>query len=348
VVADNLKGMFDRVLRNKVRMGNFETTDQDMLCIRSLLHFPEAPFSVADFCAGSGKALEVLTQESSAVTFGIEPNEEKYLELRERANVALFGGYEECRVSKDVFRLMYLNPPYDNDSETVDSKVERKEKRFLRQLLQYVSVDGLLVYNIPRGRMTKDIVTMLVANLDDIRVYQSHDDTYHQVYTIGRKRAEKFINRNEVQRILTLMEEDSQLERLPFLEEPIYKVYSGNIKLKLFRSSHMDVDHVSEVSRNSALTRQGMEWSTPKKPSEKRQPLLPDKEMHRVLRMASGKLNGKVGKGNLLHVLKGIVKKETVETTDDSPKETVITEREVFKITFKLVDRHGNMRTIES
>jgi hypothetical protein len=347
MAADNLKGMFDRVLRNKVRMGNFETTDKDMVCIRSFFRFPDQPFSVADFCAGSGRALEVLTQETSAVTFGIEPNEEKYMELRKRANNALFGGYEECRISRDTFRLMYLNPPYDSDSETVDSKVERKEKRFLRHLLQYLSVDGIIVYNIPRTRMTKDIVNMLVANLDDIRVYQSHDDTYHQVYTIGRKRAEKFINRNEVQRILSLMEEGSDLERLPHLEEPIFKVYPGSVTPKLFRSFHMDVDQVREVSRISALTHKGMEWTTPKKPSEKLQPLLPDKEMHRVLRMASGKLNGKVGKGDLLHVLKGVVKKEIVETVDDNPKETVITEREVFKITFKIVDRYGNMRTIQ-
>lgn len=340
--------MFDRVVRNKVRMGNYETTDEDMSCIRSLLHFPLQPFSVADFCAGSGRALEVLTQGTSAVTFGIEPNEEKYLELRNRSHNALFGGYEECRISRDTFRLMYLNPPYDSDSETVDSKVERKEKRFLRQLLQYVSVDGILVYNIPRGRMTKDIINMLVANLDDIRVFQSHDDTYHQVYTIGKKRAKKFLDRNEVQKIMTLMEDDSNLERLPLLEEPLYRVYSGNIKLKLFRSSHMDIDQVREVSRSSTLTRKGMDWSTPKRPSERRQPLLPDKEMHRVLRMASGKLNGKVGKGDLLHVLKGVVKKESVETVEETPSETIITSTEVFKIKFKLVDRFGNMHTIQS
>lgn len=112
MAVDNMKGMFDRVQRNKVRMGNFETTDQDMLCVRSLLQFPHLPFSVADFCAGSGRALEVLTEESSAVSFGIEPNEEKYMELRSRIPHALYGGYEECRISRDTFRLMYLNPPY--------------------------------------------------------------------------------------------------------------------------------------------------------------------------------------------------------------------------------------------
>ncbi len=346
--ADNMKGMFDRVLRNKVRMGNFETTEKDMLSIRSLLQFPTAPFSVADFCAGSGRALEVLTEETAAVCFGIEPNEEKYLELRSRIPNALFGGYEECRISRDTFRLMYLNPPYDSDSETVDAKVERKEKRFLRHLLQYVSVDGILVYNIPRGRMKKDIVNMLVANLDDIRVYQSHDDTYHQVYTIGRKRKEKFIDRKVAQRILDLMEEGSELERLPLLEEPIYKVLPGGTTPKYFRSSRMDVDQVREVSINSSLTRKGMEWSTPKKPAAKLQPLLPDKEMHRVLRMASGRLNGKVGRGDLLHVLKGIVKKAVVSEAQEMENETVITETEVFRITFKVVDRHGNMRTIQS
>jgi hypothetical protein len=346
MAAEQMKGMFDRILHNKVRMGNYETTDRDMLSIRSLLHFPGAPFSVADFCAGSGKALEILMEDSAAVGFGIEPNEKKYLELRSRIPNALFGGYEECRISRDSFRLMYLNPPYDNDSEGVDDKLERKEKRFLRHLLQYVTVDGILVYNIPRGRMTSDIVKMLVANLDDIRVYQSHDDTYHQVYTIGRKRKEKFIDRNVTDRILALMEVGSELERLPLLDEPIYKVLSGSATPKLFRSNRMDVEQVQEVSRASGLTRKGMEWSTPKKPAAKLQPLLPDKEMHRVLRMASGRLNGKVGHGPLLHVLKGIVKKHVLVDTQETDRDTVITETEIFKITFKTVDRNGSIRTI--
>lgn len=243
---------------------------------------------------------------------------------------------------------MYLNPPYDSDSETVESKVERKEKRFLRHLLMYVAVDGILVYNIPRGRMTSDIVKMLVANLDDIRVFQSHDDTYHQVYAIGRKRKEKFLNRNEVDRILALMDEGSDLERLPLLDAPMYKVLPGNITPKLFRSNRMDVDFVREVVNASALTKRGMEWSTPKKPALKLQPLLPDKEMHRVLRMASGRLNGKVGRGEQLHVLKGIVKKEIIKDIQDTDQETIITETETFRIFFKIVDRNGNIRRLEN
>ncbi|QHW35547.1 SAM-dependent methyltransferase (plasmid) [Paenibacillus rhizovicinus] len=345
--ADNMKGMFDRIIRNKVRMGNFETTDQDMLSIRSLLQFPAGPFSVADFCAGSGHPLELLLEESSGVGFAIEPNEQKYLELRSRIPFALFGGYEQCRISRDTFRLMYLNPPYDTDSETVDAKVERKEKRFLRHLMQYVAVDGILVYNIPRGRMTKDIVAMLVSNLDDIHVFQSHDDTYHQVYAIGRKRKEKFHDRDAVQRILDLMEEGSSLERLPIQGEPLFKVLAGNVNPKYFRSSHMDVDQVCEVSVNSQLTKRGMEWTTPKKPAARLQPLLPDKEMHRVLRMASGRLNGKVGRGPMLHVLKGIVKKEISQTVLEQRNETIITDTEIFKITFKTVDRLGIIRTLQ-
>lgn len=346
---NQMKGMFGRVVNNKIRMGNFETVDQDMLCIRSFMKYPDVSFSVADFCAGSGRAIQTLTEGSAAVTFGIEPNEEKYLELRDRIDYALFGGYEESRISRDTFRLFYLNPPYDMDSsESKESAIERKEKRFLRQLLPYVSVGGILVYNIPRRRMTKDIINILVANLDDIQVYQSHDDTYGQVYTIGRKRDVKFINRSEVQRILDLMKEENELERLPMLSEPVYKVLPGNVKPKLFRSNRIDVDQILDVSLQSHLTKRAMDWTTPRKPSEKLQPLLPDKEMHRILRMASGKLNGKVGTGDFLHVLKGIVKKEIVTTVEENPKETITTDREVFRIRFKIVDRSGNIHSIES
>ncbi|MCT1403877.1 DUF6094 domain-containing protein [Paenibacillus sp. p3-SID867] len=347
-MSDNMKRMFDRIVRNKIRMGNFETTEKDMVCVRNLLHYPQRPFSVTDFCAGSGRALEILTESSMAVTFGIEPNEEKYLELRERVHHSCYGGYEQCRISKDYFRLIYLNPPYDDDSESEEMKRERKEKVFLRHIMQYLAADGILIYNIPRRRMTKDIVTLLVTNLDDIKVYQSHDDTFGQVYVFGRKRSVKFINRPEVQRILGLVAEGMELNRLPESEEPYYKVPAGNITPKYFRSMLMDVDQLRMVSCNSSLSRRGMEWTTPKAPALKLQPLLPDKEMHRVLRMASGRLNGKVGSGDLLHVLKGIVKKEALTEVEKVGDETIETTRETFKITFRIVDQAGNIRTIQS
>ncbi|MEB9895711.1 DUF6094 domain-containing protein [Bacillus cereus] len=253
---------------------------------------------------------------------------------------ARFGAGEKGAITSNPYLSPYL------DSQTTESKVERKEKRFLRQLLQYLSVGGIFVYNIPRGRMTKDIINILVANLDDIQIYQSHDNTYHQVYTFGRKRGYHYLDRNEVQRILSLMKQGSLLERLPLLDEPIYKVNSGTATPKLFRSRNMDVDQLRDVLVESTLTRKGMEWTTPKKPSERRQPLLPDKEMHRVLRMASGKLNGKIGRGSRLHVLKGIVRKVIVESVEETEVESITTEREVYKIIFKMVDRFGNIREI--
>lgn len=342
-----LKGMFGRIVNNKIRMGNFETGEQDMYCLRSMLQYPNSPFSIIDFCAGSGRALETLAKDSSAVTFAIEPNEEKYLELRERADHALFGGYEECRISKDVFKLCYLNPPYDVDSDTNGKSGERKEKRFLRQLLQYLSEDGLMIFNIPGRWMRKDIVTLLVANLDDIRLFKSHDDTYQQVYTIGRKRKTKYIDRNLVQKLLERLGNDD-LDRLPQCEKPLYRVMPGNVRPKYFRSLRMDVDQLAEVVRSSSLMQKGLRWTTTKKPAEKLQPLLPDKEMHRVLRMASGRLNGKVGSGDLLHVLKGIVKKVIQSDTEIIGRESIETEKETFKISFKLVDRFGNIRKIEN
>lgn len=45
--------------------------------------------------------------------------------------------------------------------------------------------------------------------------------------------------------------------------------------------------------------------------------------------------------------LKGL-SKESISTTEVTDNETVITEREKFTITFKIVDRYGNIRTIQS
>lgn len=342
-----MKGMFARIINNKVRMGNFETDEMDLQCLRTILEYPAGPFPIADFCAGSGRALEVLCEGSTAVSFGIEPNESKYLQLRDRADRALFGGYEECRLSRDFYRLLYLNPPYDHDSETEGSKAERKERRFLRQLIPYLSVGGILIYNIPRTRLDKSIATMLSTFFTDIRIFKSHDETFHQIYVIGRKKSTKFIDPSEAQRILNQIE--GSLEKLPMSELPLYRVLGGSVTPKLFRSNHMDVDQVRQVYIRSTLVRNAIELTTPKSPAAKLQPLLPDKEMHRVLRMASGRLNGLVGSGDSLHVLKGTVRKEQVASGEEiNELEEIYRTKEVFKITFKIMDRSGDIKVIES
>ncbi|AJE54271.1 DUF6094 domain-containing protein [Paenibacillus polymyxa] len=344
-----MKSMFNRIINNKKRMGNYETDEIDLQCLRTLMEYPTDPFSVADFCAGSGRALEMLCEASSAVSFGIEPNEEKYLELRERADRALFGGYEECRLTRDFYRVMYLNPPYDHDSDTEERKAERKEKLFLHQLLPYLSVGGILIYNIPSYRLDKSIATMLSTHLSDIRMYKSHDKTFQQIYVIGRRKSTKFIDMSEVQRLLHFVNEGlDTLDRLPMSKMPLYRVLAGSVNPKFFRSNHFDVDQLRKIHQSSSLVRNGIEWTTPKRPAAKLQPLLPDKEMHRILRMASGKLNGIVGSGPLLHVLKGTVQKIVVEgETEENEYEIITREKEIFIITFKLIDRYGNIKVIQ-
>ncbi|MFB5268216.1 DUF6094 domain-containing protein [Paenibacillus enshidis] len=343
---NEMKGMFSRIINNKIRMGNFETIEEDLIGLRNLLNYPERPFSIADLCAGSGRALEKLAEGSSAVTFGIEPNENKYVELRDRATHALFGGYEECRLTRNFYNLLYLNPPYDADSDQ-EGESERKEKRFLRHLLPALSIGGVLIYNIPLYRLEKSIASILAANLENIRLYQSHDSTFKQVYIIGRRRKSIFIDTDEAKRLIAIRDGEIPLVKLPDEYTPLYQVYEGNVRPKLFRSSRADVDQLRKICLSSQLVQRSMQLCSPKRPAAKLQPLLPDKEMHRVLRMASGKLNGRVGQGEFIHVLKGIVKKvASIGEPDETDHEIVQTETETFKITFKLVDRNGNIKVI--
>lgn len=342
---NDMKSMHPRIIANKQRMGNFETPVKDIECLRSMIQYPSEPFSLADFCAGSGRALSLLAADSSAVTFGIEPNDEKYFELRNAASHALYGGYEEGTMSNRYFRMVYCNPPYDYDSEGEKSKGDRKEKLFLKHHLRYVSDDGLFIYNIPKYRMEEGILNLLVSDLYDLRMYRSHDDTYQQVLTFGYRRKQKFLNQTVVEKLQELLA--GELPHLPIAEEPIYRVTAGNTTPKYFRSSRLDVDQLRNLSRSSSLVKKTKEWTTPKPPAAKTSPLLPDKEMHRVLRMAAGHINGVVGSGDHLHVLKGTAQKHVVVGKEEYENHTEEVSREFFKIVFKTVDRHGRIRLIE-
>ncbi|MCP4416522.1 MAG: methyltransferase, partial [Chloroflexi bacterium] len=119
---------------------------------------------ILDPCAGKGVALAALAERLNLKPFGVELHEERAQEARllvqelaarqltqsrsaqlpDQTRI-LNDSYLNLVTSKNGYNLLYLNPPYDLDSED-----GRLEYQWLWRTRPYLQPGGLLVYIVPR------------------------------------------------------------------------------------------------------------------------------------------------------------------------------------------------------
>ena len=157
-------------LNGQIKMGFFPTPPSIVEKIKTLIKFPNETVSIIDPCCGEGSALIQLTENQNAETYGVEPDNHRAKEARQKLSKILNCGCEETRISNKVFSCLYLNPPYDwetidtgNDDYSDINKSERKEKVFLMNTTKYLQPDGLLIYIIPFQRLRADIIKYICS-----------------------------------------------------------------------------------------------------------------------------------------------------------------------------------------
>ena len=98
-----------------------------------------------DPCCGAGEALSVVARELRrhtrlvVETFGVELHQERSSVAEQTLGHVLATDIFRCSIANRAFSLLWLNPPYDHDSED-----KRTEHSFLTQCSRYLAPDGLL------------------------------------------------------------------------------------------------------------------------------------------------------------------------------------------------------------
>jgi len=121
----------------KMKMGYYAPPITIVEMIKSFLNFPEdKTISIFDPCCGEGIAIEYLSKNINSKTYGIELDEYRADEAKNRLNHIIKGDYKQTRISNNVFSVLYLNPPYDYEEGF------RKEYIFLQDNIKYLKPDG--------------------------------------------------------------------------------------------------------------------------------------------------------------------------------------------------------------
>ena len=144
-------------LAAQAKGGYYPTPERVVDLIADLIHTPTGYYyrereslRILDPCCGAGDALQRLVEglsrpnALSMETYGIELHRDRAEEAEERLDHVLAADLFATSIANGAFGLLFLNPPYDYDSED-----KRTEHAFLTQTTRYLADDGLLVFIVP-------------------------------------------------------------------------------------------------------------------------------------------------------------------------------------------------------
>ena len=333
-------------LEAQVKMGYYPTPGAVVERLRSFLQFPAGNVNLLDPCCGEGLALQQLAGEADATTYGIELDDARAEQSRDRLDYVLAGDYEDARLSPHAFSALLLNPPYDWEAgveEGVSS--ERQEGIFLRNTLRYLQPAGVLIYIVSQPRVTEDLARLLAYRCADFQAYRFMEEEYQpfrQVALFGVKKGKNRRDDGNLAALRALPRED--LGELPYAAEPSYRLPPAE-PVRVFRSTRLDEGELerelpgsplwAEVNRDYGASENGLG-----------RPPLPLHRGHLGLLLAAGQLDGVVGEGEDRHVVRGKVEKHLHTYEEIEGGRRVERQVERYQVSLKVLTRDGQIRTL--
>ena len=144
---------------------------------------------ILDPCCGSGEALAQLAdllRERSAIpveTCGVELHRDRAEQAAHRLDRSLACDLFATSIANNAFGVLFLNPPYDHDSED-----RRTEHAFLTHTTRYLVEGGLLLFIVPRQRLSVS-ARYLSSHYRDLRCWyfpNPEREVFDQVVLMGR------------------------------------------------------------------------------------------------------------------------------------------------------------------
>ena len=112
----------------RLKLGYFSLPTEEGHRLRRLLQSTEN-FSAIDPCVGTGAALHLITADLPCRRYGVELDAERALSAARSGIETVQGNLFDSHAKVESFSLLYLNPPYDSEIETLNN--QRMELLFL-------------------------------------------------------------------------------------------------------------------------------------------------------------------------------------------------------------------------
>ena len=282
---------------------------------------------VLDPCCGDGEAVQrtissmVMDRGMEYEIYGVELHKERAARSMERFEKVLNVDFFTSMIGNESFSMLFLNPPYDEDSED-----KRVEHAFLVRATRYLQLGGVLVYIIPRRRLGVS-ARYLSINYSHLQTYyfpEPEREQFDQIVVIGRKGSSSPGNASIAEKNLNHLYNYAEPETLPssgrYRTTIVKPVPKGEI---MWTTNYLDKDTMFDESRRAGLwaRREIMEALAPTEIHRER-PLMPLRKGHMGMLIAAGFLNNLTLEnddgGRVLVKGKTVKKMELVDETENA------------------------------
>ncbi len=328
-------------LAAQAKGGYYPTPERVVDLIADLIHTPTGNYyreretlRILDPCCGAGDALQKLAERLdrpepvSIETYGVELHRDRAEEAARRLTRALASDLFATSIANGAFGLLLLNPPYDWDSED-----KRVEHAFLTHTTRYLAESGLLVFIVPRQRLSYS-ARYLSTHYGRMRCWafpSPEREVFDQVVLMGYRKADPVPDAPAESMVMEwALGEPEPLRSHRYTEYTPVTTPSGDI---LFTTRTVDPVAAAAEARRSGLWANTEITDTlwPAKDGRTR-PLMPLRRGHTAMLVAAGFLDNLVLDGDGRRILvKGRTSKE-MELVEDSPEKEVHRERLVTTV----------------
>ncbi len=323
-------------LAAQAKGGYYPTPERVVDLIADLIHTPSGYYCreretvrVLDPCCGAGDALQRLAEKLDRPnsmpieTYGVELHRDRAEEAEKALHRTLAADLFQTSIANGAFGMLLLNPPYDWDSED-----KRVEHAFLTQTTRYLAESGLLVFIVPRQRLSYS-ARYLSTHYGRMQCWAFPDperEAFDQVVLFGYRKTDPVPDAHAEGMVMEWsVGQPETLRSQRYTEFTPATSPSGDI---LFTTRTVDpVAAAAEARRSGLWANTEVTDSLWPAGDARTRPLMPLRLGHIAMLVAAGFLNNLVleamGKRMLV---KGRTSKE-MELVEDSPEKEVHRER---------------------
>ncbi|HJT20076.1 MAG TPA: DUF6094 domain-containing protein [Nitrospira sp.] len=311
--------------------GFFATPPSVITLLPSLLTNPHNhPGRLLDPCAGQGIAASYLSAHLKLDPYLIELDRQRAAQCQSRVGRVLRSDAAKCKVQREAFSVLFLNPPYDSAGHG-----QRTEFTWLKRWTPMLQPEGLLVYIIPERQYTETVLEYLSTYYRDVSLYHfpaADYETFEQTIFIGKRVRTPNPSQTVRNRLWSALRRHDLPELGSLTSSIAYEIpdlsYRGEIE---FRSTWLDPEEMYAEAHERGL------WQDPHvqdlltfhhlKPVR---PLLPLRKGHLTRMITAGLYNNTtLRQGGRHWIIKGRARKQTKELspivdivhTKDGPEE---------------------------
>jgi hypothetical protein len=170
----------------RAKAGFYPTPPSVLALLPSLItNSHHHPGRLLDPAAGEGVAASFLSRQLTLNPFMVELDRPRAAQCASRGGTVLRSDANECKVQREAFSLLFLNPPYDSAGQG-----QRTEFTWLKRWTPMLQPEGLLVYIIPERQYSESVLEYLSTHYRDVSLYRfpaADYGAFQQTVFIGKR-----------------------------------------------------------------------------------------------------------------------------------------------------------------